>query len=78
MAQGLSSSAACGIFLDQGSNPGLLQWQVDSLPLSHQGSPRTDILERHGSHYRDDEAGQYQAFLLGRYPWVSGKTRMQR
>ena len=31
-----------GIFLTQGSNPSLLcllHWQVDSLPLSHQGSP---------------------------------------
>ena len=28
-----------GIFLDQGSNLCLLRWQVDSLPLSHQGSP---------------------------------------
>ena len=27
-----------GIFLDQGSNPRLLHWQADSLPLSHQGS----------------------------------------
>ena len=27
-----------GIFLTQGSNPHLLHWQVDSLPLSHQGS----------------------------------------
>ena len=27
------------IFLTQGSNPNLLHWQVDSLPLSHQGSP---------------------------------------
>ena len=31
--------------LDQGSNPCLLHWQEDSLPLSHQGSPRT--LETH-------------------------------
>ena len=30
---------ACGIFPDQGSNPCLLHWQADSLPLSHQGSP---------------------------------------
>ena len=30
---------ACGIFLDQGSNPCLLYWQVDSLPLSHQWRP---------------------------------------
>ena len=28
-----------GIFLTQRSNPGLLDWQVDSLPLSHVGSP---------------------------------------
>ena len=28
-----------GIFLDQGSNSSLLQWQVDSLLLSHQRSP---------------------------------------
>ena len=28
-----------GIFLTQGSNPGLLHWRVGSLPLSHQGSP---------------------------------------
>ena len=28
-----------GIFLDQGSNLCLWHWQVDSLPLSHQGSP---------------------------------------
>ena len=30
-----------GIFPTQGSNPGLLHWQEDSLPLSHQGSPFT-------------------------------------
>ena len=35
----LSCSAACGIFPDRGSNPCLLHWQGDSLPLSHQGSP---------------------------------------
>ena len=29
-----------GIFLTQGSNPCLLHWQVYSLLLSHQGSPR--------------------------------------
>ena len=33
---GLSRSLACGIFPDQGSNPCLLCWYVDSLPLSHQ------------------------------------------
>ena len=30
VAQGLISSAACGIFLDQGSNPRLLHCQADS------------------------------------------------
>ena len=31
-----------GIFMTQGSNPGLLQllhWEADTLPLSHLGSP---------------------------------------
>ena len=32
-------STACGIFLDQRSNPCLLHWQADSLPLSLKGSP---------------------------------------
>ena len=38
-AHGPSSSAACGIFPDQGSNPCPLHWQADSQPLRHQGSP---------------------------------------
>ena len=29
-----------GIFLTQGSNLGLLHWQVDSLPLNYPGSPK--------------------------------------
>ena len=40
VAHELTCSSACGIFLDQGSNLKLLHWQVDSLPLSHQGSPQ--------------------------------------
>ena len=39
VAHGLSRSAACGIFPDQGSNPCPLHWQADSRPLRHQGSP---------------------------------------
>ena len=35
VAPGLSCSTARGIFPDQGSNPGPLHWQADSLPLSH-------------------------------------------
>ena len=38
VAHGLSFSEAYGTFLEQGSNPCLLQWQVDSIPLSHPGS----------------------------------------
>ena len=40
VAHGPSCSVACGIFPDQGSNPCPLQWQADSQPLRHQGSPR--------------------------------------
>ena len=39
VAHGPSCSAACGILPDQGSNPCSLQWQADSQPLRHQGSP---------------------------------------
>ena len=40
----LSCSTACGIFSDQGSNLCLLHWQVDSLPLSLQGSHPVSLL----------------------------------
>ena len=43
---GLICSSACGISLDQGSNPCPLNQQADSLPLSHQGSPNTFIFKR--------------------------------
>ena len=33
-----------GIFLTQGWNPHLLNWQAGSLPLSHQGSPKHFLL----------------------------------
>ena len=44
VAHGPSCSVACGIFLDQGSNPCPLHWQADSQPLRHQGSPITEFL----------------------------------
>ena len=44
VAHGPSCSAACGIFPDQGSNPGPLHWQADSQPLRHQGSPIACVL----------------------------------
>ena len=40
VAHRLSYSKSCGIFWDQGLNPCLLHYQVDSLPLSYQRSPR--------------------------------------
>ena len=45
VAYGLSCSSACGISLDQGSNPCLLHWQMDSLPLSQQEAPWLHILQ---------------------------------
>ena len=39
VAHGISCSMACGTFPDQGSNSCVLNSGVDSLPLSHQGSP---------------------------------------
>ena len=44
VAHGPSSSAACGIFPDQGLNPCPLHWQADSQPLRHQGSPTTCLI----------------------------------
>ena len=37
MVHGLSCSAACGVFPDQGSNPCPLRWQADSYPLTTRG-----------------------------------------
>ena len=39
MEHGLSCSVTCEVFPAQRSNPCLLHWQSDSLPLSHQESP---------------------------------------
>ena len=36
----LSDSTERWIFLDQGSNPPLLKWQVDSVPLSGGAAPQ--------------------------------------
>ena len=44
LAHALSYSVACGIFPDHGSNPCLLHWQVDSLPLGHQASSEKSFL----------------------------------
>ena len=44
LALRLRCSAACVIFLDQGSNPRLLPWQADSLLLSQGGSASCYLL----------------------------------
>ena len=46
VAHGPSCSAACGIFPDQGSNPCPLNWQADSQPLRHQGSPPLSVFKK--------------------------------
>ena len=46
MGYKLSCSVACGICSDQGSNLCPLHWQVDSSPLSYQGSPTLHIFIR--------------------------------
>ena len=53
MLHGLSGPTACGIFLGHGSNQCVLHWQVDSSPLSHQGSPPNDFLNK----WNEDHAG---------------------
>ena len=42
---GCSCSGACGIFLDQGSNPCPLHWWVDSYPLYHQEVLKRDSVQ---------------------------------
>ena len=45
--------STCGIILDQGLNACLPHWQVDSLPLCHQGSPIINfffLITQHVSH----------------------------
>ena len=44
VAHGLSCPVACGVFLDQESNPCPLHWQADLQPLDHQGNPERAFL----------------------------------
>ena len=44
-AHGLTCSAACGIFPDQGSNL-CLRLQVDSLPLSHTEASQSFVISK--------------------------------
>ena len=44
VAHGLRGPKPYGVFPDQRSSLCLLHWQVDSYPLSHQGSPKIPLL----------------------------------
>ena len=65
VAHGLSCSAACGIFPDQGLNPCPLHWQADSQPLRHQGSPFLCLLNKQIEAEEDPSAPDncFQYFL---------------
>ncbi|XP_054944051.1 ceroid-lipofuscinosis neuronal protein 6 isoform X5 [Physeter macrocephalus] len=56
MAHGPSRSAACGIFLDWGTNPCRLHRQADSQPLRHQGSSSLFSFLMHSSVKADEAA----------------------
>ena len=64
MAHGLSCSAACGIFPDQGLNLCPLHWQEDYEPLRHQGSPTVTVLlhSRRGLEVRSSSRLQLGGF----------------
>ena len=66
-AHGPSCSAACGIFLDQGSNPRPPHWQADSQPLRPQGSPVLVFLCPHVRSPSGAPAGSRVAGLKGIY-----------
>ena len=61
VAQRLSCSKACGIFSDKESNQSLLHWQVDSSPLSHQGSPQADSLASEPQTSGGDSGGKSES-----------------
>ena len=73
-----------GIFLTQGSNLSLLHWQVDSLPLSHQGSPsfvvpmdKTNSAGQNG--IRFSPSSQFSPKAFNTFPAVTKSTeRIQR
>ena len=65
-ALGLSCSAACGIFPDQGMNHCPLHWQADSYSLCHQGSPLTSLLVKvkNNSIWSRDGSARYTEVIL--------------
>ena len=52
-----------GLFLTQGSNLLLLHWQIDSLSLSHQGSPKDNYYYIDSNNYGIKKTGNKVLFL---------------
>ena len=72
-----------GTFPTQGSNLHLLHWQVDSLPLSHLGSPRVNYWwnkKRLQVLARESEISQASAFHVNirRQPFPSPRAEVTR
>ena len=59
-----------GLFPDQGLNPCLLHWQVDSLPLSHQRSPWWYFLTRDLNSCITEKLKFFQAGTSNFYPFL--------
>ena len=71
VAHRLSCPEACRIFQDQGSNPWLLHWQVNSLPLSHQGDLSSGIILKNKSYAWLTSHSLHASLLSPRYKWKS-------
>ena len=65
---------ACGISLDQGSNPCPLHWQVDFYPLHHQGSPQSGDFFIFFLSFQMNDNLPYFSRLLGRICKVPSGT----
>ena len=58
-------------FPDQGLNLCLLHWQADSLPLNHQGSPETSLLDAEMERFKDILTGIFGKYNLTVNPLVA-------
>ena len=58
-------------FPDQGLNLCLLNWQADSLPLNHQGSPETSLLDAEMESFKDILTGIFGKCNLTVNPLVA-------
>ena len=69
-----------GIILDQGSNPRLLHWQADSLPLSQQGSQEVkqekSLLKGSVSYQSRRQASGGREWGARRWGWASRRVRV--